>query len=402
MNKTLFTFAAAAAFAAGSAFADVVTNTWENFEGYTIGDAITNAVNRKWSADGADESVIAADNGGKVLQLKTEGSTLTRALDDPSAVNDAIAGGSTVVFESEIKFVPSDSLNCGEVEEKAGTDDTKFAIYAYAPDGGPTNLVVFHASDVGVYTNEVIDVVGALDDPDAYTKVTVRVFVEPTNPENGLFFTVALNDGEPLEHAENAYSVSTDDGGDYGFDPTWFKTVNGSSDGDDAFSAICFKGTGAVDNLSVGTAEEDEPEEEDDWAQDVSEVTGNASAAYPSLAGSAFASVNASNLTVWATANSVSFDAVKEEQDADSNLAQAFLLNCDPDDVADEAKEFVATITIDKNGNIVVTPPADKDYNVTPQLKGKASLSDADWYDLGDYDSADTDGYQFFMLELSL
>lgn len=387
MNKTLFTLAVVSAFAAGSAFATSTNVHTENFDSRATG-AIAGQTG--WTSGENDQSEVKEANGGKYLELKTEGDTLTNTLASASVANDAIANGGTVVFESDIKFVASDTADCGLT---GGTDDTKFAIFAYAPDGGPTNLVVFHASDVGVYTNEVIDVDGELDDPDAYTKVTVRVFVEPGNAANGLFFTVALNDGEPLEHAENAYSAI---GGDYELDPTWFKTVNSDSDGADAFSAICLKGTGAVDNISV-VAEEAAAE---DWAADPTDVTGQTAAeAYPSLDNTALASADAEALTQWAGTYGVDYADVADDP---GNYVDAFLLNCDPTDVDDEAEEFVATITIDGNGDIVVTPPDGKTYNVTPQLKGKASLTDADWDDLGDYDTADTTGYQFFMLELSL
>lgn len=251
MNKQILFKSAlslVAAVAAGSAFA-VTQVLDEDFQSFSENYAITNETN--WSADGADESKIALDGSNKYLDLKTEGSTLTRSLGTPFAATAA----DPVFFEADIKFVPSDTADCGLV---GGQDDTKFALYAYAPDGGDTNLVVFHAyMDGGVqYTNEVIDVNGALDDPEAFTKVSVKVFPAP-NAADGMFFTIDLN-GNPLSTAivddlnepfeEGAIGV------DY-YPMTWFKTVNSTVVDQDKFSAVCFKGTGAVDNLKVDLGE---------------------------------------------------------------------------------------------------------------------------------------------------
>ncbi|NLN02599.1 MAG: hypothetical protein GX174_11955, partial [Lentisphaerae bacterium] len=76
----------------------------------------------------------------KVLQLDTEGGTLTNALS--SVVGFA---AENIYVDTMIKFVPS--------EDKAVIDDNgvKVAVYAYAAeDGASTNLAIYH----GAFTTE--------------------------------------------------------------------------------------------------------------------------------------------------------------------------------------------------------------------------------------------------------
>lgn len=257
MNKQILFKSAlslVAAVAAGSAFAAATSVLDVDFESFSDGYAITNA--QYWSADGADESKVAGDSSNLYLDLKTEGSTLERTLDQASTLNTALSGGTLTVdnpavFSAEVKFVPSDTADCGLA---GGTDDTKFAIFACAQDNGPTNLVVFHRNGPASYTNEEFTVSSV--NFDDWTKVSVKMF----DTTDGLFFTVALNDGAPLTPAQTSY---TDPEGDSGYPATWFKTVNDEDldEGNKQFSAICFKGTGAVDNLKVDLGED----EVDSW-----------------------------------------------------------------------------------------------------------------------------------------
>ena len=262
MNKQILFKSAlslVAAVAAGSAFAALPYG--ETFEGFNIGDKIVTE-SQAWTAGEGDDSTIVAGNGGQVLELKTEGATLTNTLDsaDASEANTAIADGDKVVFEAEVKFVPSDSLATDLPE---GSDDTKFALYAYAPDGGPTNLVVYHAynnpdteaQDPILYTNEVIDVNHVLDNPDAFTKVSVKVF--NASDDTGMYFTINLGDGAQAQQLATTVTDLYHDVAEWedaAHPLTWFKTVNDTTDPTSKdFSAICFKGTGMVDNLGVST-----------------------------------------------------------------------------------------------------------------------------------------------------
>lgn len=246
MNKQILFKSAlslVAAAAVSSAFAATTSVYTEPFD--LRNDGAIASPGTVWTSGANDQSEVVADprGTGKVLELKTEGDTLTNSLAtvDATTINTAFGNGDAVVFDAEVKFVPSDSLATDLPE---GTDDTKFALYAYAPDGGSTNLVVYHAYLDGEYqtqyTNDIIAVNGALDDPDAFSAISVKVFPYETL----LFFTVKLN-GTTLT-ATTPYME--------GVDSTWFKTVNNETDAvNKNFSAICFKGTGMVDNLGVST-----------------------------------------------------------------------------------------------------------------------------------------------------
>lgn len=256
MNKQILFKSAlslVAAVAAGSSFAAATSVLDVDFESFSADYAITNA--DYWAADGADESKVAGDSSNKYLDLKTEGSTLTRTLDQASTLNTALSGGTLTVdnpavFSADVKFVPSDSLVSGLPE---GTDDTKFAIYAYAADGGnTTNLVVYHASSVGgsvLYTNDVTTVTV---NPDDFTTVTVKMFGDENVPDT-LFFTVDLGGSSVSPTCVDEDAVNT-----LG-DATLFRAVNAPNGV--AFSEISFKGTGAVDNLKVDLGED----EVDSW-----------------------------------------------------------------------------------------------------------------------------------------
>ncbi|MBR4637457.1 MAG: hypothetical protein IKO81_02290 [Bacteroidales bacterium] len=154
--------------------------------------------------------------------------------------------------------------------------------------------------------------------------------------------------------------------------------------------------TGAGASLTIVPAEK----QGDEWVDDPTEITPASKTAaeqYTSLAGTKFASANARALTTWAkdtTKGNVDLEDLPADNDT---YVEAFLLNCAPvaATVAQEKDEFVANITFE-NGVPVVTPPANKTYNGTLQLKGKEALTDADWTNVN---AASTD-YNFYMYEL--
>ena len=211
-----------------------------------------------WYAAADDESIITNLGNavqGNVLQLNTDSYTLTNKFSSSVAddLNDAIDGTTAntegAFFETEVKFVASDDLNAGI---PGGTDATKFAIYAYCKDEGmPTNLVVYHAyeyidenEDVQTgFTNDVFSSV--LIDTTVYTKIRVEMkqITEAGTPIN--LFAVKVNDGEYLT-SPTAYTEG-------GF---WFKTTELSGSGTNRkVSSLNFKGTGEIDNISVGVIE---------------------------------------------------------------------------------------------------------------------------------------------------
>ena len=136
-----------------------------------------------------------------------------------------------------------------------------------------------------------------------------------------------------------------------------------------------------------------------DWEADPTEIADNtpASTQYPTLAGTPLEAVDAKKLTVWAKANSVTFEAAGEAT-AESVTVEAFMLNCAPTAEAVEAAEedFKATITVNADGTISVTAP--EGYNVVPQLQGKATLDAASWTDI----PAASSTYKFYRFELRL
>lgn len=158
-----------------------------------------------------------------------------------------------------------------------------------------------------------------------------------------------------------------------------------------------FTVNGGALEITVPAAAQVEPAH-DDWADNPETAIAEgatAQQAYPALADSALAEADAKELTNWAKANNIDFATV--QADTTGANVNAFLLNCALDDVEDEKKDFVPTITI-VDGVPTVTAPAGKEYNGKLQMKGKVNLSDAEWTDL----EAPSTTYKFYKYELSL
>ena len=402
MNTSLIKSALAmtAAFAVGSALAteevtklygatfedaaDGINNDYA-YVADTLVNTYTGGNNSKWFSGSADDqsaiTEVGAKTGDQALKLQTEGGTLTNQFFNSalSGINDARTNA-MVRFEAQVKFVASDTLECGV--EAGG--DAKFALYAYAPDGGPTNLVVFHK----VGNNATNDVTNIEIDTEDYSSIVVDYF---TNDQDDSYFSVKVNGYQVLSPDDNAMENPIDENDDTQW--IWFKTINSKSEADLAISSLCFKGTGMVDDIAISKVEE---AQQSGWVDDSTTVSNQtAAAAYPALASSALANANAGELTDWATANSIAFADVAA--DTTGTLVDAFLLNCAVAEVADEKEEFVLNITIDENGVPVITLPAGFDYNGTLQLKGATSLT-GDWTNI----SAPSATYKFYKYELHL
>ena len=395
MNTSLIKSALAmtAAFAVGSAFATetpIYGATFEqsasqsvplNDQVYMPG-SITNCHNNGagWFAGSADDQSVITANGGygnsQALQLQTEGGTLRNEFSSTvkTDINDA-RENATLRFEAKVKFVASDTLECGVEPEQ----DAKFALYAYAPDGGPTNLVIFHryydeGLDRSVYTNQVIPNINI-------TEELMPVVVDYKMYLGEACFSVTVDDVP----ATNA--VPCDAGAE------WFLTINADALG--SISSLCFKGTGMVDDIAISKVEE--AQQQADWVVDSTTVSNETAAvAYPALASSALANANAGELTDWAKANNIDFATV--EADTTGTLVDAFLLNCATASVATEKAAFVLDITIDENGNPVIILPPGKEYNGTLQLKGSADLSS--WHDCTNNQPGAGDRFFKYLLSL--
>ena len=310
MNTSLIKSALAmtAAFAVGSALAGTVTNqiygaTFEsspsnneiNDYAYDATEApsISSYANgnlAKWYAGSADDaSIITTEDyfsGSQALKLQTEGGTLTNEFqgDVLSAINAARTGeGTNLVFEAQVKFVASDTLDCGVDPD----GDAKFALYAYAPDGGPTNLVVFHKFfdedlEDNVTTNQVIE--GITINTEAFSEIVVEyhttAFLESQ-------FSVSVN-------GQQAINGTTDD--------KWFATVNDASLS--AINSLCFKGTGFVDDIAIkSVATEEEPPAPVGYNLGVTLGTGVASVTVTDSASVAFVTDATTNFTGVAAGN---------------------------------------------------------------------------------------------------
>lgn len=393
MNTSLIKSALAmtAAFAVGSALAtetQIYGATFEQVKNEPINDqtympgpiAGCNNNGAGWFAESADDQSVITANGGygnsQALQLQTEGGTLTNEFSSTvkTEINDA-RENATLRFEAKVKFVASDTLECGVEPEQ----DAKFALYAYTPeDGSKTNLVIFHryydeGLDRSVYTNQVIPNINI-------TEELMPVVVDYKMYLGEACFSVTVDDVP----ATNA--VPCDAGAE------WFLTINADALG--SISSLCFKGTGMVDDIAIKSVEE---AQQSGWVDDSTTVSNQtAAAAYQALENSALANANAGKLTDWAKANSVEFSAVTA---APADYVDAFLLNCaaTPAAVAQEKAEFVLDITIDENGVPVITLPEGKTYNGTIQLKGAATLTGG-WTDI----SAPSAAYNFYKCELHL
>ena len=226
--------------------------------------AVTDGNPSGWFGGEADESKIIARTdtaSAQALQLNTDAGVLTNKLESTIAddINNngiAVAGA---YIETEAKFVASDTPDAGVV---GGTDDTKFAIYAYADESKSpctTNLVVYHAyydannaaNNYTSYTNEIFDV---LVNTEVYTKL--RIEMKKLEIDEGVFqnvFSVSVNEASPLTS-----NLALDKALDQTAAGIWFQTIENVSDDilNALLSSVTFKGTGEVDNLSVGIIEE--------------------------------------------------------------------------------------------------------------------------------------------------
>lgn len=227
-----------------------------------------------WFTGSVDDlsSVVACSDvaGDQCLKLQTEGGTLTNKL--RAATANALRAAAKVdgaYFEADVKFVASDTVECGF---NGGQGAPMFGLYAYAPDGGDTtNLVVFHACyDAGgggvSYTNEVL---GISIDTESFTRIRVEMKQINIDGASCNIFAVAVN-GTSIT-SSSAYQ-----------DGRWFLAADSAASGTGrsaagrsaalnratgihiiyatpsviAFSnydTILFKGTGEIDNISIGT-----------------------------------------------------------------------------------------------------------------------------------------------------
>ena len=190
---------------------------------------------------------LPAAGHNKVLQLNTEGGTLTNELTSAEYFTSA-----NVYVDSMVQFVPSEDL--------ATIDDegVKVAVYAYITEAGETvstNLAIYHAmaKDGGKFvTNTVTD----LDiDASKWYRLTILL---ANDGEKGLEGLETLLQGVQiymngvLLTNDNAYAGATweDVTLENPGDGTWFGSA--AAEDYDSIKYIQFRGTGFVDDLVVG------------------------------------------------------------------------------------------------------------------------------------------------------
>jgi len=199
---------------------------------WTISGTLNENTNVLWVAQGTDASKIVSDSTSAgfvgqrpmtadknlVLQLETEGNTLTRHVIGDGSVTGQTFASANVYVDTLIKFTPSE-------DTPTISNDVKIAVYV----NNNSNLVVYHGVEgVGV-TNSVFNSISI--NPTNWYRLTIQmIYLDPLS-----VCKVYLN-GEPLSHA-NAL----------GDDLDMFLTAAAGN----SLSAVAFQGTGWVDELSV-------------------------------------------------------------------------------------------------------------------------------------------------------
>jgi hypothetical protein len=219
-----------------------------------------------WSGGVDDISAIVAGtpvepNGGyplplathdKVLQLDTEGGTLTNALTTAASFENE-----AVYVDSLIKFVPSEDL--AVIDD----DGVKMAVYAYAVEEGDnvsTNLAIYHggvtSGGFSYTTNAVTDL--AID-ASAWYRLTI-VLANDGNKETAQGFKVYINGvllTNDSAYAGEAWTDISDTDLEAGpdNDGTWFISACSDPDLLTDVASLQFRGTGFVDDLVIGAGD---------------------------------------------------------------------------------------------------------------------------------------------------
>lgn len=256
---------------AGSAFADRTdigsfpnTNTFESYTG-----PITNFFNG-WYASADDQSEIVASNytytacskpvpsatHNRVLQLKTQGTTLTNKITQTSVASQLAYVDTMVKFEVSLDKPPVLTLFSG-----TGSPDIKAAVYLDTNK----NLVVYHGVDTGggvVNATAVSPILTQTLSTDQWYRVTL-VYDARGSGEDGTceMFQVKI-DGVPVtnsaayddgwlqyftEHNGGALPATSETG-------TWFRSAQVADvDLCKSVTAIAFQGKGYLDDLLVTT-----------------------------------------------------------------------------------------------------------------------------------------------------
>jgi hypothetical protein len=209
-----------------------ITNlAWVAVSGDASTLVLTNAAYADYTAT-KGEGPITNEASQLILNLETEGNTLSRAVTNFLDIEDA-----PVYVDTLIQFTPS------EDEPVIDTADVKVALYVNAQ----SNLVVVHNvyvdpgnNDYSTYeTNSVVDAVGTID-PEKWYRLSLMV-VKNAFGDQGCEIWL---DGTKLI-SENAFDADGNVNG--GPDATLFINIDTGLD----INFISFQGTGSLDELVV-------------------------------------------------------------------------------------------------------------------------------------------------------
>ena len=237
----------------------------EGFESISTETNLLNAsVTPPWTGGADDISTVVAvtpdePEGGfplpasthtKVLQLNTEGGTLTNTLTTAADFSTA-----NVYVDSMVKFVPSEDL--ATIDD----DGVKVAVYAYITEDGEnvsTNLAIYHA----IYTGGELQITNTVTDLPIDASAWYRLTILLAYGEKAFIGSVGgaqiYLDGVPLTN-DNAYAGDTwADVADVTVAPsdgTWFASACSVPEVADSVETLQFRGTGFVDDLVVGAGD---------------------------------------------------------------------------------------------------------------------------------------------------
>jgi len=233
-----------------TAAAPWVKDSFENADGGTNGMLVSEYkatpwqapneewhTNYLWVAAGTDASRIVTNDSDRasygginpitdpaandlVLELATEGNTLTRHVIGEGAVTGQSFSASSVFVDTLIKFTPSE-------DTPTISNDVKVAVYVNVN----SNLVVYHGMTGGITTNSVFDTINI--SPTNWYRLTIKLSTIAGGAIS--VFGMYLND-DLLTH-ENASGSNHD----------LFRTAAGGN----VLNAVAFQGTGYVDELVV-------------------------------------------------------------------------------------------------------------------------------------------------------
>lgn len=241
MNRKTCLSAVALTVCFAMAYADVAipvaSDSFDSYEDNTTISQMAAAsvecrTNLQWSALQGAESPDLSKVVGQKLVVDTEGDSILATMADNTDLNSALGGtmpeGATgeIYLDAFVKFVPSDELEVFTDEELAAI---KFAVYAYEGESA-TNLVVGHKYE-GAYTNDVIGNI---------------VFPGENDRESHIVVTLKRDDLGVLRFMVSIDGVIANSSLIEG-DSDWFEAIS-----DGAIQGISLKGTGSVDQLSIG------------------------------------------------------------------------------------------------------------------------------------------------------